>query len=177
MKFGKADPLNIVFSIIICLFVVNLIGNAGWTQRMLYKPVVSSEDLWRHTRYGDLAAFSSFYKDFLFVEDCSECTIQVPDYQKTTVDFAKTFWSGVPLLYLFPMKFVVCAEYPFVIKEEMYNKLMLKVTVQKRYRNRTFYLVKDPAWKNSQNWVLYMYQNRRGAHIFVLPEKLKEIYE
>ena len=155
--------------------------NYKWGYRIFgrHGNLCTNENAWRKTKHGDLAAYSVFLKEHLFVEADPGQVLVVPDRHKTKVPFARKFWLGVPPLYLFPTRIEIADNYKFEITEKEMNKLKALEMRTSSYGNRRYHLLTALNITDYSKWAMYIHKTGKKVDIFTLPfdytKKLNEL--
>jgi hypothetical protein len=157
-------------------FLFQSTRNVSWVIAKLGRPITTNEDIWLKNNHGDLAAYSNFLKQYLFVQDYPEHVLMVPNKNKTNVSFIRKFWLGIPPLYLLPVKVIQSEGYKFEFPRRIFDKLMDLSLISTIYpknkfhkKSRRFHILNGLKVENFKTWAIYVYEGQNCVDVFTLP--------
>ena len=177
IKIAELLRCALFIGVIICL-IVNLTVKSPVIK--FHKKWTSNEHAWQTTKHGDLAAFSIFIRENIFINNYEEYKLIIENserYDKS--EFLGKFWKPIPSIYLFPLNIEVSEDHKASLEVEDFQKLKRLSLLEKNYRSgflhqkRNYYLVKDINYSDFKSWAVYVFREDDIGHIFVLPLDFK----
>jgi hypothetical protein len=181
---GKQIRKEIFMSrVVICLIFIGIIftifvnTNEFSSIQPYLNDTKSRDNVFKKVKYGDLAVFSIFINETIFIDGTKEQILFVPSRKNTIPRVFFRFRVDFPYYYIWPSKVVIDNNYNYKLSKEEFEKIRKEELLMKKYNDfldSKFYVYRQDKNINYSQWALYSFTQKDQINIFVAPFPLSQ---